>query len=106
MTKNGLVVDGGNASFRIDQDGFPTAVVTARFIQRNTAAEADLPAHLVGVRLYGGVTIITDPDGRVRHLLGRPVPGSGDAGNELLKQMLNPEHGQTPVTLDCLPRPA
>ena len=106
MTKNGLVIDGGNASFRIDQDGFPTAVVTARFIQRNTAAEADLPAHLVGVRLYGGVTIITDPDGRVRHLLGRPVPGSGDAGNELLKQMLNPEHGQTPVTLDCLPRPA
>lgn len=104
LTREGLVVDGGNASFRIDQDGFPTAIVTARFIQRNTDAEEALPPQLAGVRLYGGVTIVTHPDGRVRHLLGRPVPGSGDAGHALLTQLLDPKHPQGAATLSCLPR--
>ncbi len=103
LTKAGLVVDGGNASFRIDQDGVPTAIVTARFIQRNTAAEADLPPRLAGVRLYGGVTLITTPNGQIRHLLGRPVPGNADAGQTLLTQMLNPAHPGAPTTLACLP---
>lgn len=106
LSQSGMVVDGGNASFRLDQDGFPTAIITTRLIERNEAAEASLPPQLAGVRLYGGVTIIAHPDGRVRRLLGRPVPGVGAAGQALLQQLLDSAGAQPPARLGCLADPA
>ena len=49
-----LEVDGGNASFRVNQDGFPTAVVSARFIQRAQPGRSGLPTRLAGVPLRRG----------------------------------------------------
>ncbi len=105
LTPAGLVVDGGNASFRLDQDGLPTAIITTRLIERNEAAEATLPPRLAGVRLYGGVTIIAHPDGRVRRLLGRPVPGVGQAGQALLRELLDATAPHPPAQLGCLTEP-
>jgi hypothetical protein len=106
LTPEGMAVDGGNASFRVDQDGFPTAVVTVRLTARNLPGEAVLPADLARLRLFGGVTLIAHPDGRVRHLLGRPVPGLGSQGQVLLDEL---RARATPIgatSLSCLPAPS
>ena len=39
-----LEIDGGNAGFRVNENGFPTAVVSARFTQRQTDPVAGLPS--------------------------------------------------------------
>lgn len=106
LTPEGMVVDGGNASFRVDQDGFPTAVVTVRLTERNLTGEAALPADLARLRLFGGVTLVAHPDGRLRHLLGRPVPGLGSQGQVLLDEL---RARATPIgatSLSCLPAPS
>ncbi len=82
-------LDGGAAGFRMNQDGFPTAVVTARFTQRNRRAEADFGDRLGGVPLVGGVTLVAEADGRVRHVVSKPVPGVGVAGGNALERMLD-----------------
>lgn len=97
-------VDGGNASFRITEDDFPTAVVTARFTQRNRAGEDSAPASLNGVPLIGGTTVIAEGDGRLRHVVHTPVPGIGAEGQERLER-LAAEVGRAPLTLGCLTAP-
>ncbi len=100
-----LEVDGGNASFRINQDGFPTAVVTARFTARNHAAEADLPEALAGLHLIGGTTVIAQASGRLRHVVHAPVPGIGAAGALRLEQLLAEAPAAAVAALDCLVAP-
>ncbi|MGB7980968.1 MAG: hypothetical protein WCF36_09280 [Candidatus Nanopelagicales bacterium] len=98
-------VDGGNASFRIDQEGFPTAIVTARFTQRNHRAEADLPDALAGLPLIGGATVIAAASGQLRHVVLAPVPGIRPAGALRLEQMLAEAPTAGVAALDCLVPP-
>ncbi len=100
-----LMVDGGNASFRIDQAGFPTAVVTARFSQRAVSGQADLPADLAGVPLVGGTTVIASGDGAVRHLVRTPVPGIGPEGRARLEQIRKESPVGAVAALACLMPP-
>jgi len=95
-------VDGGNASFRINQDGFPTAVVSARFVQHNPGAGAGLPDRLAGLPLLGGTTVIAEGDGRIRHAVHKPVPGVGLAGNAELVRLVEEADPATLERLDCL----
>jgi hypothetical protein len=104
LTPEDMAVQGGNASFRFDQDGLPTAVVAARLIQRNPAAEAHLPHTLARLRLFGGVTLVTHPDGRVRHIVGCPVPGAEGAGQVRFDELVAQAPQLGAMSLDCLPR--
>ncbi len=97
-----LVVDGGNASFRVNQDGFPTAVVSARFVQSAVPGTAGLPKRLQGVPLVGGTTVIADGSGRIRHAVHTPVPGVGAAGQALLGRLVDEAQPLALDALDCL----
>jgi hypothetical protein len=97
-----LEVDGGNASFRVNQDSFPTAVVSARFIQRNPDGTAGLPKQLKGVPLVGGTTIIAEGSGRIRHAVHTPVPGIGSSGEALLGRLVDEAQPLALDALDCL----
>jgi hypothetical protein len=97
-----LEVDGGNASFRVNQDGFPTAVVSARFIQRAEPGTTGLPKRLEGVPMVGGTTIIAEGSGRIRHAVHTPVPGVGTAGDALLGRLLDEAQPLALDALDCL----
>ena len=97
-----LEVDGGNASFRVNQDGFPTAVVSARFIQRAQPGTANLPERLEGVPLVGGTTVIAEGAGRIRHAVHTPVPGVGAAGDALLGRLVDEAQPLALDALDCL----
>jgi hypothetical protein len=99
LDASALEVDGGNASFRVNQDGFPTAVVSARFVQRNPEGASLLPEHLRGVPLVGGATVIAEGNGRVRHAVHTAVPGVGASGGEALERLR--QEGQ-PLALDAL----
>lgn len=101
-----LEVDGGNAGFRLDQDGFPTAVVTARFIQRNREEEARLPSRLAGLPLIGGTTVIATAGGQVRHVVHTPVPGVGTAGKAALERLLAQAAPEARAALVCVATPA
>jgi hypothetical protein len=83
-----LEIDGGNASFRVNENGFPTAVVSARFTQRQTDPVAGPPATLIGVPLIGGTTFIAEGDGDIRHVVHRPVPGRGADGSVQLSRFM------------------
>ncbi len=97
-----LEVDGGNASFRVNQDGFPTAVVSARFIQRAQRDGSGLPTRLAGVPLVGGTTVIAEGDGRIHHAVHSPVPGVGAAGDEVLGRLIEEAEPLALDALDCL----
>jgi hypothetical protein len=97
-----LEVDGGNASFRVNQDSFPTAVVSARFIQRNPDGTAGLPKQLKGVPLVGGTRIIAEGSGRIRHAVHTPVPGIGSSGEALLGRLVDEAQPLALDALDCL----
>jgi hypothetical protein len=101
-----LEVDGGNAGFRLDQDGFPTAIVTARFIQRNREAEAHLPDRLAGLPLIGGTTVIATAGGQVRHVVHAPVPGVGPAGEAALERLVAQAAPEARAALACVASPA
>jgi hypothetical protein len=97
-----LAVDGGNASLRVNQDGFPTAVVSARFVQRAEPGTIGLPKRLHGVPLIGGTTIIAEGSGRIRHAVHSPVPGVGAAGEALLGRLVAEAQPLALDALDCL----
>ncbi len=102
LSPDSVEVDGGNASFRINQDGFPTAIVTARFTQRNRDAEADLPDALAGLPLIGGTTVIASGSGLIGHVVRAPVPGIGQAGAARLERILAEAPTASLAALDCL----
>lgn len=97
-----LAIDGGNASFRVNQAGFPTAVVSARFVQRAEGTATGLPKRLHGVPLVGGTTIIAEGSGRIRHMVHTPVPGVGAAGEALLARLVDEAQPLALDALDCL----
>ncbi len=97
-----LAVDGGNAGFRLDQDGFPTAVVTARFVQRNRDAEERLPDRLAGLPLIGGATVIATAGGRIRHVIRTPVPGVGADGQQALDRLVDEAATDARAALHCV----
>ena len=97
-----LEVDGGNAGFRLNQDGFPTAVVTARFVQRNQEAAAGLPRAIAELPLIGGATVVAGGDGRLRHVVHTPVPGVGRAGAAQLQRIVEEADPISLATLACL----
>lgn len=95
-----LHVDGGNAGFRLDQDGFPTAIVSARLIQRN----GDPPSAWAGAPLLGGVTVVAAADGRILHVVRKPVPGVGSDGEAALEGLI--EHdGASAAAFTCTSAP-
>lgn len=102
LDASALEVDGGNASFRVNQDGFPTAVVSARFVQRAEPGTTGLPRRLHGVPLVGGTTIIAEGSGRIRHAVHSPVPGVGAAGEALLGRLAEEAEPLGLDALDCL----
>ena len=97
-----LEVDGGNASFRVNQDGFPTAVVSARFIQRDPDGTAGLPKQLEGRPPGRGDDVIAEGGGRIRHAVHTPVPGIGAAGEALLGRLVDEAQPLALDALDCL----
>ena len=97
-----LEVDGGNAGFRLNQDGFPTAVVTARFVQRNQEAAEGLPRAIADLPLIGGATVVAGGDGRLLHLVHSPVPGVGRDGAALLQRMVEEADPISLASLACL----
>jgi len=102
MDGRALGVDGGNAGFRLDQDGFPTAVVTARFVQRNREAEERLPPRLAGLPLIGGATVVATAGGRVRHVIRTPVPGLGADGQQALDRLVDEAAPEARAALQCV----
>ncbi|MGB8020317.1 MAG: hypothetical protein WCF04_03740 [Candidatus Nanopelagicales bacterium] len=102
LDKELLRVDGGNASFRWNQDGFPTGVVTVRFTQRNEQVEARMPDRLRGVPLVGGVTLISHADGIVHHAVCKPVPGVGLAGFDALERITSEADPAAQAAFGCL----
>lgn len=100
-----LEIDGGNAGFRVNENGFPTAVVSARFTQRQTDAVPGLPSTLVGVHLIGGTTVIAEGDGHIRHVVHRPVPGRGADGSVQLARYLEQAIPRASAALSCLGPP-
>lgn len=102
LDKDLIQVDGGNASFRWNQDGFPTAVVAVRLTQRNERIEARMPGPLRGIPLIGGVTLVSHADGYIHHVVRKPVPGVGLDGFDALERITGEADPAAQAAFGCL----
>jgi hypothetical protein len=67
-------ISGMHAAFRLAEDGQPRLDIIIQFLQHAVSTEEERKTELAGVRLYGGATVIADADGRVRHVISKPLP--------------------------------
>ena len=75
-----IAVAGFNTGMRLDADGYARTQISLQLVQRSPEHADDLG----GVVPLGGATVIADGEGRVRHVVRRPLPTSANGGLEQL----------------------
>jgi len=76
-----IQVGGFHAAFRTGGGGLPKVNVVVQFTQLAAKdAQAAMVDQLGGVVLRGGVTVVADVDGEIRHVISRPTPVLPTAG--------------------------
>jgi hypothetical protein len=77
-----------HTSFRVDEFRQPRVDAIVQVLQRAQESEKEHGERLQGAQLWGGATIVADAGGKVRYVISKPTPGSGDRGKKRLDSFL------------------
>lgn len=76
-----IAVTGFHPSVRPDADGYARTQISLLLVQRRPEAADELG----GITPLGGTTVIADSEGRIRHVVSRPLPSYANGGLDRLR---------------------
>lgn len=88
-----IAVAGFHPSIRQDADGYARTQIALQLVQRGDDADVDLG----GVIPLGGATVIADSEGRIRHVVSRPLPTEPNGGLDRLRGFVAAVEHRTPM---------